>query len=79
MAEDWTWMNGMTCLTCGIGHYDGYDQILTGLTNGCNICGRQTLAHMSKKKLHEAIARRDANRTPPAHQQPSTLKLGSGA
>ena len=51
------WLNGMTCLNCARGVYNGYD---TDKTGPCNKCGHQAPASMSRFDLLRAVRARDA-------------------
>jgi len=52
------WMDGHTCINCGIGFYDGYD-LATNMTRPCNECGNQAPASMTKNLFRRAIKKRD--------------------
>ncbi len=54
-------MNGLACLRCSLGWYDGYDG--QGKTRPCPQCGHQAPAKMTRADLALAIQKRnDATR-----------------
>jgi hypothetical protein len=52
------WMNGMTCLNCARGWYDGYDANKKQ-TRPCAICGHQALDRMTPAQFKAAVKARD--------------------
>lgn len=58
------YMNGMTCLNCGIGQYDGYYTDLTDKrkivwTKPCSNCGDIRRSMMNKKVFLRKVLERD--------------------
>lgn len=54
-SKEIVWMNGMSCIRCGKGHYDGY---MGGLTHPCQKCGHQSKQMMTRKQFRK-ISRRN--------------------
>ena len=54
------YMNGMCCLNCALGWYDGYDITYNfKKTMPCKICGNQQPASMTQKRFRELVKERD--------------------
>ena len=61
MKREKVWMNGHTCLQCGIGWYNGYNisEPANPVTNPCNKCGHVTNASMFRRMFEKLIKERD--------------------
>lgn len=55
------YMNGMTCLCCGQGWYDGYESVqgVYNKTRPCEFCGHQAPAMIKQKRFHYLVKCRD--------------------